>query len=39
VSNQHTFGLIFKRDTQTPAAMAARRESIIDMVVRYVRAP
>lgn len=39
VSNRHTFGLIFKRDTQTPAALAARRESVIDMVVRYVRAP
>lgn len=39
VSNQHTFGLIFKRDTQTATAIAARRESIIDMVVRYMRAP
>lgn len=39
VSNQHTFGLIFKQDTQTPTAIAARRENIIDMVVRYMRAP
>jgi AcrR family transcriptional regulator len=37
VSNQYTFGLIFKRDTQTTAALAARRDSIVDMVVRFVR--
>ena len=37
VSNQHTFGLIFKQDTQTPEAVAARRRSVIDMVLRYVR--
>ena len=37
VSNQHTFGLIFKQDTQTPEALAARRSSVIDMVLRYVR--
>jgi AcrR family transcriptional regulator len=36
VSNQHTFGLIFKRNTQTAKAIHARRESIIDMVLRYV---
>ncbi len=39
VSNQHTFSLIFKRDTQAPKAIAARRQSIIEMVVRFVRAP
>ncbi len=38
VSNQHTFGAIFKHDTQRPENLAARRESIVDMVVRYVRA-
>ena len=39
VSNQHTFGLIFKRDITTPEALAARRATITEMVVRYVRAP
>jgi AcrR family transcriptional regulator len=39
VSNRHTFGLIFKRDTTTPEALAARRATITEMVVRYVRAP
>jgi AcrR family transcriptional regulator len=37
VSNQYTFGLIFKRDTQTTAALAARRDSIVEMVLRFVR--
>jgi AcrR family transcriptional regulator len=37
VSNQHSFGLIFKRDMQAPALLAARRESVIEMVVRFVR--
>jgi AcrR family transcriptional regulator len=37
VSNQHTFGLIFKRDTRSTRAIAARRNSIIEMVVRFVR--
>jgi AcrR family transcriptional regulator len=39
VSNQHTFGLIFKRDMQAPANLAARRRSIVEMVLRFVRAP
>lgn len=39
VSNRHTFGLIFKQDPAAPEAIAARRNSIIDMVLRYVRAP
>lgn len=38
VSNQHTFGLIFKRDAQSAQAMAARRDSIVEMMVRFVRA-
>ncbi len=38
VSNQHTFGLIFKHDGQTAAALAARRQSIVDLIVRFVRA-
>ena len=37
VANQHTFSLIFQRDLQTPAALVARRESIVEMVMRYVR--
>ena len=38
VSNQHTFGLIFKADARSPEAIAARRDSIIEMVIRFVRA-
>ena len=37
VANRHTFALIFKRDLESPAALAARRASIIEMVVRSVR--
>jgi AcrR family transcriptional regulator len=37
VSNQHTFGLIFKRNTQTTAAVAERRDNVVEMVVRFVR--
>lgn len=37
VSNKHTFGLIFKTNTQTAKALAARRESIIETIVRFVR--
>lgn len=39
VSNQHTFGLIFKLDMRSPAYIAHRRDSVIEMVVRYMRAP
>jgi len=39
VSNQHTFGLIFKGDTHSEPALATRRGSIIDMLVRFLRAP
>ncbi|MDO9402776.1 MAG: TetR/AcrR family transcriptional regulator [Polaromonas sp.] len=38
VSNQYTFGAIFDRHTQSGAAMAARRDSVIEMIVRFVRA-
>ena len=38
VANRHTFSLIFQREMETPAALAARRESITEMVVRFVRA-
>jgi AcrR family transcriptional regulator len=36
-ANRHTFALIFKRDFDSPAAVAARRESIVEMIVRFVR--
>jgi AcrR family transcriptional regulator len=39
VSNQHTFGLIFKFDTQAPIALAVRRANVIEVIVRYLRAP
>jgi AcrR family transcriptional regulator len=37
VSNRHTFSLIFKRDLDSPRSIGARRDSIIEMVVRHVR--
>jgi AcrR family transcriptional regulator len=37
VANRHTFALIFDRDLDAPAALVARRESIVEMVVRFVR--
>ena len=37
VSNQHTFGLIFQRDLRATAAIIARRDSIIETMVRSVR--
>jgi hypothetical protein len=37
VANRHTFGAIFKRSLDTPAATALRRESIIEMIVRFLR--
>jgi hypothetical protein len=39
VSNRHTFGLIFKLDTRSPAYVAHRRDSVIEMIVRFMRAP
>ncbi|MGR6778018.1 TetR/AcrR family transcriptional regulator (plasmid) [Sphaerotilus sulfidivorans] len=38
VSNRHTFSLIFKHDFDNPAAIEARRDSIVEMIVRFVRA-
>ena len=38
VSNRHTFALIFKRDLDQPEAVAARRASMVEMVLRFVRA-
>jgi len=37
VANRHTFSLIFKRDISAPAAQRARRDSVVEMIVRYVR--
>ena len=37
VANRHTFALIFKCDLDTPEAIAARRGSIVEMVVRFVQ--
>lgn len=39
VSNRHTFGLIFKQDAKEPDKAAMRRSSVIEMVLRYMRAP
>jgi len=37
VSNRHTFGLIFKGQSGDVASTASRRESIVEMVARFVR--
>ena len=37
VANRHTFSLIFKHDLASAAAMRARRDSIVEMIVRFVR--
>jgi AcrR family transcriptional regulator len=37
VANRHTFSLIFQRDLESHAALVARRDSIIEMIVRFVR--
>lgn len=37
VSNRHTFSFIFERDLGAPAVHAARRDSVIDTIVRAVR--
>ena len=38
VANRHTFGMIFKRDYTAPDVVAARRESIVQTILRFVRA-
>lgn len=38
VSNRHTFGRIFKLDMLSPAYIAQRRESVVEMLVRFVQA-
>ncbi|GAA6140634.1 TetR/AcrR family transcriptional regulator [Hydrogenophaga sp. 5NK40-0174] len=37
VSNQHTFGLIFKIDTAGQDWVSRRRQGVVDMIERYVR--
>ncbi len=37
VANKHTFALIFQRELDSSAAIVARRDSIIEMIVRFVR--
>lgn len=39
VSNQHTFGYLFDRDFTDKKTHAARREEIVETIIRYVRAP
>src|SRR6267142_5679247 len=33
VANRHTFGLIFKRDMESPRALRERRDSVVEMIV------
>jgi AcrR family transcriptional regulator len=37
VSNRYTFSLIFDRDMQSPAAQRARRDTVVETIVRFVR--
>ncbi len=37
IANRHTFGWIFQRDMESAAALVARRDNIIEMIVRFVR--
>jgi AcrR family transcriptional regulator len=37
VANRHTFSLIFQRDLESAPALIARRDSIVEMIVRFVR--
>ena len=37
VANRYTFSLIFKRDLTSAAALRTRRDSVVEMVVRYLR--
>ena len=36
VANRHTFSTLFKVDMASPAATAARRESVTEMILRFV---
>ena len=37
VANKHTFALIFQLDLDSSAALIARRDSIVEMIVRFCR--
>ncbi len=37
VANRYTFNVIFQRDLDAPGEFVSRRDSIIEMVVRFVR--
>jgi AcrR family transcriptional regulator len=37
VANRYTFSLIFKRDLSSPQALRARRDSVVEMIVRFLR--
>jgi AcrR family transcriptional regulator len=37
VSNQYSFGLIFKRDGHTPAALTQRRANVVEMILRFMQ--
>jgi AcrR family transcriptional regulator len=37
-SNRHTFSLIFKQDMRDPVYIATRRENVVQMVLRYLKA-
>jgi AcrR family transcriptional regulator len=39
VSNRYTFSKIFERDMTSAAAVAARREVVVDMILRWMAAP
>ena len=39
VSNQYTFGYLFDRNFTDKKTQAARREEIVETIIRYVRAP
>ncbi|GGX89662.1 TetR family transcriptional regulator [Massilia dura] len=39
VSNRHTAGFIFDRDLGAADVHAARRDTVVDTILRYVRAP
>jgi AcrR family transcriptional regulator len=37
VANRYTFSLVFKRDLSSPQALRARRDSVVEMIVRFLR--
>jgi len=37
IANRHTFSLIFQRDFDSPESIVARCDSVIEMIVRFVR--